>query len=158
MASTSYSFEDITYLGSLLCTIVGIQDYAGTAHHGEHVRLIREPNNPHDRNAIRVDNIMHNEQVGYIKATQALSLAPIMDKFACIIQVDGTISSPDDRFTISAQVKFYFLDSSSPIQDPECLKALLIQNFTDPPFVPAPWPIGAVVTVPYSSSDTAIPE
>ena len=36
--------------------------YSGTAHAGEYVSLVREPNNPYDRNAIRVDN-MHGQKV-----------------------------------------------------------------------------------------------
>ncbi|CAN0544148.1 unnamed protein product, partial [Ectocarpus sp. 8 AP-2014] len=35
----------------------------GVAHLGEFVDLVREPNNPYDRNAIRVDNLTR-QQVG----------------------------------------------------------------------------------------------
>ncbi|CAN0079280.1 unnamed protein product, partial [Laminaria digitata] len=30
---------------------------SGVAHRGEFVNLVREPRNPYDRNAIRVDNL-----------------------------------------------------------------------------------------------------
>ena len=40
--------------------------------------LIREPQNQYDANAIRVDNLSH-EQVGHIKRTYAAVLAPIID-------------------------------------------------------------------------------
>lgn len=44
-------------LGSTEYQIVGIRYYSGVAHPGEFVTLVREPNNPYDRNAIRVDNL-----------------------------------------------------------------------------------------------------
>ncbi|CAN0429773.1 unnamed protein product, partial [Ectocarpus sp. 8 AP-2014] len=43
--------------------IVGCRYYRGVAHLGEFVDLVREPNNPYDRNAIRVDNLTR-QQVG----------------------------------------------------------------------------------------------
>ncbi|CAN0248801.1 unnamed protein product, partial [Ectocarpus sp. 12 AP-2014] len=58
--------------------IVGCRYYRGVAHLGEFVDLVREPNNPYDRNAIRVDNLTR-QQVGHIKATQACILSPILD-------------------------------------------------------------------------------
>lgn len=36
---------------------------SGVAHHGEYVDLVREPRNPYDSNAIRVDNLAR-QQVG----------------------------------------------------------------------------------------------
>ncbi|CAM9404773.1 unnamed protein product [Pylaiella littoralis] len=65
-----YGFTDLT--------VVGCRYYRGVAHQGEFVDLVREPNNPYDRNAIRVDNLSH-QQVGHIKATQACVLASILD-------------------------------------------------------------------------------
>eukprot|EP00903_Cladosiphon_okamuranus_P011919 g11195.t1 len=58
--------------------IVGCRYYRGVAHLGEFVDLVREPNNPYDRNAIRVDNLS-GQQVGHIKATQACILASLLD-------------------------------------------------------------------------------
>ncbi|CAI5971373.1 unnamed protein product [Closterium sp. NIES-65] len=42
------------------------------------VRLIREPNNAYDRNAIRVDNI-RGQKVGHVEAKMACHLAPLVD-------------------------------------------------------------------------------
>lgn len=47
------------------------------------VRLVREPHNPYDNNAIRVDNT-RGEQVGHIERKKACQIAPLMD--------DGTIA------------------------------------------------------------------
>ena len=41
-----------------------VVDASGVAHLGEFVDLVREPNNPYDRNAIRVDNLAR-QQVGF---------------------------------------------------------------------------------------------
>lgn len=42
----------------IACRIVGVQYYRGIATVDESLLLVREPNNPYDRNAIRVDNIL----------------------------------------------------------------------------------------------------
>lgn len=47
---------------------------------GEQVYLRREPHNPHDRNAIRVER-QTGEQVGYISRHEAAALARIFDAY-----------------------------------------------------------------------------
>ena len=49
--------QHIQNVGRCQLTIVGIRYYNGTVHPGEYVNLHREPNNPYDRMAIRVDNM-----------------------------------------------------------------------------------------------------
>eukprot|EP00854_Cymbomonas_tetramitiformis_P029430 gene29430-36654_t len=44
------------FLGHIAVQIVGCQYYPGVAHAGEYVNLVREAQNPYDRNAVRVDN------------------------------------------------------------------------------------------------------
>lgn len=44
---------------------------------GDDVELVREPNNKHDKNAIRVDS--DQGQLGYIPSATAAKLAPYMD-------------------------------------------------------------------------------
>lgn len=51
----------------------------GMALSGELVRLIREPTNPYDRNAIRVDN-SGGTQVGHVPKEVAAVLAPLVDR------------------------------------------------------------------------------
>ncbi|KAI9463683.1 SNF2 family N-terminal domain-containing protein [Lactarius psammicola] len=66
----------------LFCTlssnVVGVQYYKGLVDVGEQVRLIREPHNKYDRNAIAVQNI-GRMQVGHIPRQTASKLAPLMD-------------------------------------------------------------------------------
>jgi SWI/SNF-related matrix-associated actin-dependent regulator of chromatin subfamily A3 len=42
----------------IACKIVGVQYYRGIATVDESLLLVREPSNPYDRNAIRVDNVL----------------------------------------------------------------------------------------------------
>ena len=51
--------------GAFESYIVGVQYYDGIVSRKEQVSLVRQPNNPYDRNAIRVENI-RGEQVGHI--------------------------------------------------------------------------------------------
>ena len=64
--------------GSYRADIVGIRYYRGTVNNDEMVSLIREPHNPYDRNAVRVDNVC-GIQVGHIKRELARALADVMD-------------------------------------------------------------------------------
>ena len=66
-------------LGYVAVNCVGLRYYSGTVHEGEVVMLVREPFNPYDQNAIRVNN-MSGVQVGHIKREQAETLAPILDE------------------------------------------------------------------------------
>jgi len=59
--------DDLESLGHIACKIVGVRYYTGIATLDEKLLLIREPRNPYDRNAIRVDNVA-NIQVGQYDA------------------------------------------------------------------------------------------
>ena len=45
---------------------------------GEMVSLVREPQNPYDRNAVMVANV-YGSQVGHMKKELAAAMAPIID-------------------------------------------------------------------------------
>ncbi|KAL2018517.1 hypothetical protein VTK56DRAFT_802 [Thermocarpiscus australiensis] len=64
--------------GSMDGKIVGVRYYNGVATAGEVVICRREPSNPYDSNAIRVDNVLGN-QIGHIPRTVAAKLAPYID-------------------------------------------------------------------------------
>ena len=64
--------------------IVGVtfdnrQEIVKNLHSGEKVQLVREPSNPHDGNAIRVERLS-GEQFGYIKEELAVQLAATLDQ------------------------------------------------------------------------------
>jgi hypothetical protein len=66
---TDPDFQSVGHIGISLpeanpgAKIVGVQYYRGIATTGENLLFVREPRNPYDRNAIRVDNVA-NIQVG----------------------------------------------------------------------------------------------
>ncbi len=59
--------------------IVGMQHHLGRIYPTCSVSLLAEPNNPYDRNAIRVDN-EEGDQVGHIKATEASSFVKFLNE------------------------------------------------------------------------------
>lgn len=52
------------------------------------VSLQREPNNPYDKNAIKVNNV-NGDQVGHLKRNLAAALAFLMDNK--LVQVEGYV-------------------------------------------------------------------
>ena len=64
----------------LNASIVGKRHYSGSINQGEVVKLVREPNNPYDRNAIKVMTTGH-QQAGHIEAKlgTAATLSKILD-------------------------------------------------------------------------------
>jgi SWI/SNF-related matrix-associated actin-dependent regulator of chromatin subfamily A3 len=88
-----YSNEEL--YGTMQVPIVGIRYYRGVVHQGEWVNLVREPDNPYDPNAIRVDN-QNNVQVGHIARAIALGLKPVMDSthHCTDVRVECSIQQP----------------------------------------------------------------
>lgn len=72
-------------LGFVEVSVVGLQYYSGRVSDQEMVRLIREPNNPYDRNAIQVVNIL-GDQIGHIERYKACHLAPLVDDSLALIE------------------------------------------------------------------------
>lgn len=62
---------------------------------GEEVRLVREPGNAYDRNAVQVKNI-GGTQVGHLPRNVAAKLAPLMDRG--IIAVEGVMHEGNSTF------------------------------------------------------------
>lgn len=101
------SEETFTLIGSGEYQIVGIRYYTGVAHPGEYIALIREPHNPYDRYAIRVDNLQ-GEKIGHIKATMARSLSQVMDNYHLHhVKLYGRIPRKGNAYTLPLFVEFY---------------------------------------------------
>ena len=101
--------EDETLYGFIRVPIVGIRYYRGVVHQGEWVDLVREPNNPYDRNAIRVDN-QSGIQVGHIGRDFAYSLRPIMDGIGDYenVRIECTIpNAPNGVYRIGGLITVY---------------------------------------------------
>jgi SWI/SNF-related matrix-associated actin-dependent regulator of chromatin subfamily A3 len=64
-------------VGAIDGKIVGIRYYDGYATMGEQVMIRREPGNPYDSNAIRINNVQ-GTQIGHLPRNLAAKLAPYM--------------------------------------------------------------------------------
>ncbi|XP_065700207.1 helicase-like transcription factor isoform X2 [Patagioenas fasciata] len=101
--------EDDTDLGILYGTlrgsVVGLRYYTGIVNNNEMVALQREPNNPYDKNAVKVNNV-NGDQVGHIKKELAAALAGIMDNKLAL--VEGVVPyGAKNVFTMPVQMSFW---------------------------------------------------
>nr|POF17798.1 putative swi/snf-related matrix-associated actin-dependent regulator [Quercus suber] len=71
--------DQLQLYGCVDTKIVGVQYYRGLATPGEYILMRREPGNPYDSNAIRIDNIAAR-QIGHIPKRMAEKLAKYMDR------------------------------------------------------------------------------
>lgn len=68
------------------CNIVGWNHHPGardrmrSMKENDLLRIRRDPTNPHDRNAIRVETVDDKMMLGFIPAVQAREIAPRLDK------------------------------------------------------------------------------
>jgi len=95
----------------LLCAnmaVVGIRHYRGVAHPGEYVNLVREPHNPYDSNAVRVDNMM-GVQVGHIGRNFAAQLRPMLDGQLGSLHLEAYIPYAGNKWQLPCEVVVYGL-------------------------------------------------
>ena len=101
-----------TEMDPLPLTIVGLKWASATAVSGEKVKLVREPDNKYDPNAIKVVN-SSGVGVGHISKESAASLARTMDNMsaklapkALVFVVEGTVTGCGDGYKQPVQVVF----------------------------------------------------
>lgn len=97
--------------GVLDTKIVGVQYYRGHATAGEYVLIRREPTNPYDSNALRVDNVQR-EQIGHIPKSNAAKLAKYIDSGALL--VEGSLSGHLRSYDCPVQLKLF--GTSDPVE------------------------------------------
>ncbi|KAI0204912.1 SNF2 family N-terminal domain-containing protein [Astrocystis sublimbata] len=95
--------------GTMDNKIVGVRFYNGIVTPGESILCIREPGNPYDRNAVRINNIMGN-QIGHLSRHFAQKLAPYMDKGDLVL--DGVLNGYKGEF--DCPIRLYFYGTSDP--------------------------------------------
>lgn len=98
------AFETYEKYGSLPTKVVGIRYYNGIATQSEFVSLVREPRNPYDRNAIRVDNV-RRQQVGHIPRQVAAKLAKYLDQG--LLVVDAQLAGERGEFDVPIELGLY---------------------------------------------------
>ena len=115
-------------LGEVAINLAGMQYCRAVPVAGEKVHFEREPDNPHDRKAIRVEN-EDFAKVGYLPRQVASWLTPLIDQG--IVYIDGTVAAcletdlPSATLTVSIYVSpsnAAFLEAS---RDPETLPGAL---------------------------------
>jgi hypothetical protein len=122
--------------------IVGTQYYVGEAHAGEYVNLEREPQNPYDRNAIKVLN-QAGQKVGHIKKELAQVLSPLM-RDNTHLQLDATIPRSGNKFTIPIQIDILGPDPNEAARIEKLLASLRFYQVKTQPIQP-PRPTTVVV-------------
>ena len=85
----SVECRDEQLLGEIETRIVGMQHHEAEVAPDEQINLNREPDNPHDRRTIRVENAQ-SEPVGYLPARVASWLAPLIDSEK--VRLDGYVT------------------------------------------------------------------
>jgi SWI/SNF-related matrix-associated actin-dependent regulator of chromatin subfamily A3 len=102
--------DQLVHYGNLDARIVGVRFYSGFASPGEVVMIRREPGNPYDSNAIRVDNI-NRQQIGHIPKNIAAKLAPYIDERA--LHCEGKLAGPMGTFDCPLTVSLFGPDPES---------------------------------------------
>uniref|UniRef100_A0A8D0EXG2 Helicase like transcription factor n=1 Tax=Strix occidentalis caurina TaxID=311401 RepID=A0A8D0EXG2_STROC len=105
ISGTDEDTESAILYGTLRGSVVGLRYYTGIVNNNEMVALQREPSNPYDKNAVRVNNV-NGDQVGHIKKELAAALAGIMDSKLAV--VEGVVPyGAKNVFTMPVQMSFW---------------------------------------------------
>ena len=102
--------ELLHHYGNLHGKIVGVRFYNGNANPGEQILMKREPGNPYDSNAIRVDNVQ-NTQIGHIPRQMAAKLAKFMDN--SFLHCEGELAGHIGQFDCPVLIRLYGPDPQS---------------------------------------------
>lgn len=97
-------YDNYQLYGILNTKIVGCRFYNGRATVGEYVKARREPNNPYDKNAIRIDNCM-GVQIGHIGRQVAAKLSPLMDSRELLLE--GALTGPKTHYDCPIGLKMF---------------------------------------------------
>ncbi|CAN9502449.1 unnamed protein product [Ophioblennius macclurei] len=104
-ASEEPDADGSVLFGNIQGTVVGLRYYTGVVNRGEMVGLVRQPQNPYDRNAVMVANIYGN-QVGHIKKELAAAMAHVMDNN--LAKVEGVVhSGTKNSFSMPVMLSFW---------------------------------------------------
>ncbi len=107
-ASANDFDENSVEVMTIRTKVVGLRHYNGVVYPREMVVLRREPNNPYDRNAIRVDNLA-GFKVGHIQAKNgdAGLISPVMDSGKVVI--DAYAPEHKGHFDMPVHLKVWAL-------------------------------------------------
>jgi len=96
--------DELHLYGDLDIKIVGVQYYRGFACEGEVILIRREPGNPYDANAIRIDNV-NREQIGHIPRRMAAKLSKYIDDRS--LHCEGKLAGAMGQFDCPLTIRMY---------------------------------------------------
>lgn len=102
--------ESLHKYGELATKVVGVRYYRGYANPGEQILIRREPGNPYDSNAIRIDNVQ-GTQIGHIPRTIASKLAKYLDNRW--MHLEGQLAGEIGTFDCPLTVQMFGPDPNS---------------------------------------------
>ncbi|KAK6438488.1 hypothetical protein LTR95_005306 [Oleoguttula sp. CCFEE 5521] len=108
--NTGEGTDQLQHYGDVETKIVGCQYYRGFASPGEVILIRREPGNPYDSNAIRIDNVGQT-QIGHIPRRMAEKLAQYIDNRWA--HVEGKLAGSVGQFDCPIRVAIYGPDPTS---------------------------------------------
>ena len=113
--STTAGDTELTVFGTSDMTLVGMKFHSGFRDItiGDSVKLVREPGNPYDSNAVRVDT-MSGTTVGHIQRAQAKQLSGVMDLYEAV-QFTATITGAERFSAIPLEVRYSTVANEAPL-------------------------------------------
>ncbi|KMU90685.1 DNA repair protein RAD5 [Coccidioides immitis H538.4] len=121
VVESSQELDDSAYSDFQL--YVGVRYYNGQATKGEYVNIRREPGNPYDSNAIRIDNVM-GDQIGHLPRQLASKLAPYID--SADLLVEGVLAGNKGVYECPISLRLY--GTSEPRQQLELVARMKRQG------------------------------
>ncbi|KAK4506659.1 hypothetical protein PRZ48_000391 [Zasmidium cellare] len=103
--------DQLEHYGDLPTKIVGVRYYQGYANPGQQILIRREPGNPYDGNAIRIDNII-GDQIGHIPRQIAAKLAKYIDHRW--LHMEGELAGEKGHFDCPLTLHMYGPSPDSP--------------------------------------------
>ena len=119
-----YRRENEVPFTTVTVKVVGLRYYDGIVHKGEWAKLVREPHNPYDKNAVRVTT-MEGAKVGHINQYAAKTLRSTLDdesrehiRVECDFPFKGTESC---YYDIMARLRFWGFPTQQKIAEAHSL-------------------------------------
>ncbi len=102
--------ENLVHYSDMTTKAVGVRFYNGYASAGEQILMRREPGNPYDSNAIRIDNVA-GQQIGHIPRAMDAKLAPFMDNSE--LHVEGELAGKIGVYDVPLTIRCHGPDPST---------------------------------------------
>lgn len=102
--------DQLVHYGDFDTKVVGVRYYNGFACEGEVVLIRREPSNPYDSNAIRIDNV-NRQQIGHVPRKHAEKLAKYIDDHS--LHCEAVLAGAMGHFEVLLTIRLYGVDPNT---------------------------------------------